>query len=418
MKQILLLICLCVMGRLNGQNEKRDSLNSLYPYLELDQNILLFPGDTLRWQRLFQEMNRMKQGEPRQFQVMHLGGSHVQGGSLSRQIRHRLAELVADSSGGQPGFFFPYALAGTNSPAEIRSLSESEWTGARSVKRGQPGPFGLAALNARNTLPNESIDISYKDANHPAAVYQSVRIYGRSIYDQIHLEPLGPDCPEKMTTDSLQGFEEWCYNADQDMVSFRLLHQNPSVSDTFIIQGIQYLPDAPGLVFHQVGANGASLLTTLRCEGLADQLHLVNSDLVIFGIGINDAHMPTSEFMADRFIARYDSLMTLFRAANPQVLFLFLTNNDSYYKRRTNKNGPVVREAMLQLAKQWDAAVWDQFTVMGGLGSVQKWSKDGLAKKDRLHFTRTGYTLAADLFGDAMEEAFLRFNPSTQNHCP
>lgn len=418
MKQILLMICLCATGLLLAQNEKRDSLQDLYPYLDLDQNELLFPGDTIRWQRLFQQMHSLRLGEPRQFQVMHIGGSHVQGGSLSRQIRHRIAALVNDDSGGQPGFFFPYSLANTNCPHEIQVQSDHQWQGARSAKRDHPGPFGLAGLNARTDRAFETVDVSYKDALQPAARFHTIRIFGHSLHNNMTIEPVGRDCPATHTMDSSHQMLEWCYEINQDQASFRIMPDSVSTKDTFMIQGVQYLSDRPGLVFHQVGANGASLLTTLRCQDLEKQLFWVTPDLVILGIGINDAHMPTSEFRADRFMARYDSLLTLFRQANPEVLFLFLTNNDSYYKKRPNKNGLVVREAMLELAKKWNAAVWDQFTVMGGLGSVQKWSKDGLAKKDRLHFTRSGYTLTADLFADAMEDAFLRFNLSAENHCP
>ncbi|MCF8238332.1 MAG: hypothetical protein K9I85_09280 [Saprospiraceae bacterium] len=418
MKHFLLICCLLTAGLLNGQSAIKDSLGALYPFLDLGQNHLFFPGDTLPWKKLFRQMNRLRQGEARQFQVMHLGGSHVQGGSLSRQIRHRIAALIADSTGGQPGFFFPYTLANTNCPQEIRIVADHEWQGARSAKRDQPGPFGLAGLNARTPQLFETVDVSYQDAHQPLSRFHTVRIFGQSLHQQMVLEPISPDCPATVMMDSIHHFQEWCYDQDQDRMSFRIMPVGISAPDTFILQGIQYITDHPGLVFHQVGANGASLLTTLRCEGFGDQLFQVTSDLVIFGIGVNDAHMPTQEFKADRFMTRYDSLMTLFRKANPQVLFLFLTNNDTYYKRRPNKNGPEVREAMLLLARKWDAAVWDQFTVMGGLGSVQKWTRARLAKKDRLHFTREGYTLAADLFGDALEEAFYRFNPSTQIHCP
>lgn len=409
MSRMWLIVCLCFGGWLQAQTPECDSLKKVYPFLRLDQNALVFPGDTIRWVRFFRQIDQMRQGELQQLQVMHLGGSHVQGGSLSRRIRHRLADLVADSSGGQPGFFFPYPLAGTNSPSEIQSLSEGEWTGARSVKRGQPGPFGLAALNARSGQPNRVIDITYRDGKRPPARYQSVRIYGQSMHQQMDLEPLGWQCPDNMMMDSIRGVYEWCYDTNQDIVSFRLTNQNPDKPDTFIIQGIQYIQDSPGLVFHQVGANGVSLPATLRCEGLAEQLMHVRPDLVILGIGVNDAHIPTSEFRTDRFISRYDSLLTLFRQANPQVLFIFLTNNDTYYRRRPNKNGLEVREAMFQLAQKWDAGVWDQFTVMGGLGSIHSWWKNGLAKKDRLHFTAKGYTLVADLFADAVDTAYVRF---------
>ncbi len=418
MKQILLICGLCVAGLLYGQSDRNDSLSTLYPFLNLEANQLHFPGDTTPWKQLFHEMGLLRQGEARQFHVMHLGGSHVQGGSLSRQIRRRIAAMVADSTGGQPGFFFPYPLANTNCPGEIRVSSDHEWLGARSVKRDHPGPFGLAALNARTHQPYGTVDLAYQDALQPASRYHTIRIFGQSLHQQMVLEPIGWDCPETMTVDTLSHFQEWCYDHHQDRLAFRIIPLDPTARDTFILQGVQYLSDRPGLVFHQVGANGASLLTTLRCEGLGDQLYQATTDLVIFGIGVNDAHMPTDEFRADRFKARYDSLMTLFRAANPQVRFLFLTNNDTYYKRRPNKNGPVVREAMFELAAKWDGAIWDQFTVMGGLGSVQQWSKAGLAKKDRLHFTREGYTLAADLFGDALEAALHRFDPSLQIQCP
>ena len=187
MKQLLLLMCLCTTGLLLAQNDERDSLKAVYPFLDLDQNELLFPGDTTRWQRLFQQMNSIRKGEVRQFQVMHIGGSHVQGGSLSRQIRHRLAALVNDSSGGQPGFFFPYSLANTNSPQEILVLSDHEWQGARSAKRDHPGPFGLAALNARTHQAYESVDLSYKDALQPMARFHTIRIFGHSLHNGMNL---------------------------------------------------------------------------------------------------------------------------------------------------------------------------------------------------------------------------------------
>ncbi|MBK7342507.1 MAG: hypothetical protein IPJ06_05005 [Saprospiraceae bacterium] len=140
MSRMWLIVCLCFGGWLHAQTPECDSLKEIYPFLRLDQNTLVFPGDTIRWVRFFRQIDRMRQGERQQLQVMHLGGSHVQGGSLSRQIRHRLAALVADSSGGQPGFFFPYTLAGTNSPREIQSLSEGEWTGSPQCETRTTGP--------------------------------------------------------------------------------------------------------------------------------------------------------------------------------------------------------------------------------------------------------------------------------------
>ena len=56
---------------------------------------------------------------------------------------------------------------------------------------------------------------------------------------------------------------------------------------------------------------------------------------------------------------------------------------------------------MFKLAEATQGAVWDQFNIMGGLGSMAKWQAKGLAQKDRVHFTVSGYNLIGDLFYNA-----------------
>ena len=61
-----------------------------------------------------------------------------------------------------------------------------------------------------------------------------------------------------------------------------------------------------------------------------------------------------------------------------------------------------VREQMLLLAKKYNAAFWDMFQVMGGLGSIYQWQQAGLAKKDKIHLTTEGYKLMGDLMFSAI----------------
>ena len=46
--------------------------------------------------------------------------------------------------------------------------------------------------------------------------------------------------------------------------------------------------------------------------------------------------------------------------------------------------------------------LWDLFNIMGGLESMMRWEEEGLAKKDKIHFTNKGYTLIGDLFFNAL----------------
>ena len=56
---------------------------------------------------------------------------------------------------------------------------------------------------------------------------------------------------------------------------------------------------------------------------------------------------------------------------------------------------------------EYEAAVWDQFDIMGGLRSMQKWQNEGLAQRDKVHFTKDGYILIGDLLFNALIERYI-----------
>jgi lysophospholipase L1-like esterase len=83
-----------------------------------------------------------------------------------------------------------------------------------------------------------------------------------------------------------------------------------------------------------------------------------------------------------------------------------VTNNDTYYQKKyPNKNAIAVQEVMFKLAKKYDGAVFDLFEVMGGLGSINDWERASLAASDRVHLSRKGYELQADLMTYAFQKA-------------
>ena len=132
-------------------------------------------------------------------------------------------------------------------------------------------------------------------------------------------------------------------------------------------------------------------------------------DLVIFAIGINDANVDV--FNDKIFREDYDKLIQRIRKVSPKTAFIFETNNDSYRKVRKRKyvqhpNGEVARKSFFMLADKHKAGVWDKFSIMGGLGSMAKWEKADLAKKDKVHFKTAGYQLLGDMFYKALIQAY------------
>ena len=93
-----------------------------------------------------------------------------------------------------------------------------------------------------------------------------------------------------------------------------------------------------------------------------------------------------------------------------------MTNNDSYYKRRVpNEHALDVSAQMQKLSKRHNAAYWDLFGTMGGLNSIVLWQEHGLAKSDKIHFTKAGYKLNSDLLFWAIWEEYEKHLKSLRN---
>ena len=187
-----------------------------------------------------------------------------------------------------------------------------------------------------------------------------------------------------------------------------------SMPGDFTLQGVLLENGMSGISVHGVGVNGASVPSYLRCDDFERDLNLIHPDLIIFGIGINDA--AEANFEKETFKRNYDDLIRIIHRVNPDCALLFMSNNDSYKrvkgkKKRVryevNTNGSIVEQACLEMGKKYNAAVWDQFDIMGGLRSMQDWEKAGLAQKDKVHFTSDGYKLLGDLLYNALIESYL-----------
>ena len=180
--------------------------------------------------------------------------------------------------------------------------------------------------------------------------------------------------------------------------------------EDFTVTGIYLGNRRSGITYHSIGVNGAALPDYLdKCPHFTQDLRLLRPDLVVFGIGINDA--SGTNFDTAQFRLNYLRLVDSIRSVNPDCAFLFITNNDSFRKvrRRTynvNRNGLLAREVFYRLAEETGGVLWDQFEVMGGLKSMDQWRLAKLAQRDRVHFTRAGYELVADLLTNAIFESY------------
>ena len=384
------------------------------PFAHLDRNRILYPGDSLTMERFFQKMDSVVFFGKGNVNIIHIGGSHVQAGTFTQQFRDNLLSIAPDLVGGQ-SFVFPFTIGKTNNPVYYQVSYTGVWDYSRNAwVRETDKRMGLAGAAVTTSDPKASVTLISKPRNctaqTPEFKFNKVSILGFS--DNENTMPV-IDFRGKI----LQG----TFNEEQSAYIFQLPDftdtlniQFESIQDEFTLTGILLENGLPGISVHGIGVNGASLPSYLRCDDFERDLALVKPDLVVFGIGINDA--AGQDFSKETFKTNYKELISIIRNVNPDCALLFVTNNDSYksirirrrtYRYEVNPNGALVEEAFMELGKELNAAVWDQFDIMGGLRSMQDWEKAGLAQADKIHFTNQGYKLIGDLLYNALIDRYI-----------
>ena len=362
-------------------------------------NRLWMPAGDSALNPFFRSLDQLVFEGNRSVNVVHMGGSHVQAGILSDALRAHL-QAWAPGLEGERGFLFPFALAGSNNPASYGVRYGGIWKGQRCAVPQHKGPWGVSGIRAVTQDPAAWFALFGK--SQPFA-YRVARVFYRTA-DTSYAPEFWPQ-PDSVVVRTDLGAVEAHYSTDQDTVRVRLRKTAPE-QRFFSLEGVQLIRDSVGLKYHAIGVNGAATHSYLKSDRAAQQWPALAPDLVIFGIGINDAHVPYGNFDTVAYRIRYEAIMAQIRAVNPSCSFVFLTNNDCLYNGSANRHTPLVVETMYRLARRNHAAVWDFHALMGGQTSIYSWIRLGLANRDGIHLTKEGYILQARWLDEALEAAY------------
>lgn len=358
--------------------------------IRLGQNRLDFPGSRERFDSL---LCRLRDSE-KHLNILHIGGSHVQAGILSNRLREHFDAAR--------GLLFPWKAIGTNAPADYSLIPSGIWGKSRCTESAPTERLGMsgAAAITSDSLATLRLELPAKYA------FSRLRIIGEG---EGAAEPyLVLDNGDTIMAERSGG--DFLFLLDRPDSLCTIAMSGVGDSARFVFRGIWPESGQQRIVYTESGVNGASVPSWLRCELLEEELsRICPPDLVIMGIGINDANVLPARFDAEAFKASYRRLMDELRRVNPNVCFLFITNNDCWLRvgrqRRTyNRNTQKVEQAMMELAGECDGAVWNQFRIMGGYGSSGRWVNARLMNRDHIHFLRPGYELLADLLYNAITD--------------
>jgi len=372
-------------------------------YIHLDRSSLSFPGEMKYANTLYKKMEDLLFWGEGNVNVVHFGGSHIQADIYSNRMRQLLGSYAPNQQGAR-GLVFPFRIAKTNGPYDYKVDYQGNWDKVRNVDRTLDTKLGVSGISVFTADTAATVQIAFDRTKNLPHTFRRIKVLHEADSLSFQLQWLGRDTNAVIHHDSAAGYSIIELFTTTDTLEFGFI-KTDSLQERFILYGLYLENDESGITYNSIGVNGASTGSYLKCELFEEQMHVLQPDIVFFGIGINDAH--GGNFTKASFIQNYDSIIAQIKRVNPNTFFVFLTNNDSYgYNKRLNTNGVIVQEAMYDLAKKYDGAVWDLFAVMGGLKSANIWMARGLLKKDRIHFTFDGYYLVGDLLFNALMEGY------------
>lgn len=163
-----------------------------------------------------------------------------------------------------------------------------------------------------------------------------------------------------------------------------------------------------GIYFNIYGNVGKSFPFFTSSSFFMTQLEAANPDLAVITLGTNDAFAP--KFDSLLFYNNAKELITALKRSNPKVNIILTIPSESYIKRKTiNANIEVVKNAIILLAEQEKVCAWDFYDIMAYDDKMNNWVVSGLATNDKVHFTKQGYTLMADLLYVAIMKEYESF---------
>ena len=340
-----------------------------------------------------------KTGEGR-INIVQIGGSHIQAGNFSGQIRTRLQQMNGEMNAGF-GFMFPYRMARTNSPYGYHIRFTGNWQTCRNVETRKTCTLGVGGIAATTTAETAELTILLEKENTLDYSFNKIKVFFDAPDSVYSVSVDSASVKKVIKTDDYFEFE---LNQLTDSLNLKI-SKPAGVSGSFTLYGIVSESAPNGILYHSIGINGAQVPSFLRCDLFEQQLAALKPDLVILGLGINDAY--SKKFSPEVYEENYTELIAGIRRAAPETAIIFITNNDSYlYRRYINKNGQKVEQSLLKLGAKINAGVWNMYEVMGGMNSVVLWEKNNLALRDKVHFTREGYLLLGDLFFNALMQNF------------
>lgn len=396
LRPILLFVFFAAVLTANAQLPVTDQqLQQRYPFIRAVFNrIPVYPALDSFYEKLWQ----LKQNRSGQVSVVLIGDSHTQPGYQSAAVRQALQSYFGN---GGRGLIFPYQLAQSNSPDDIRSNTTSGyWLFNRLAHPEIDLPYGISGFGISSGQDPASLQIQLRDTD-PG---NQLQLFTDSLHQNLWSYVAGTDTVP-LIRDSLFPWKTILQPITGDSGSFILTGSGSSARKS--LYGVVLSSMESGVVVHNIGVNGARYDHFNNASLFWQQLPSLQADLYIVSLGTNEAQART--FSETAFRTQVSLFLQKLKIVSPQAAVIICTAPDSYKGRYSNKVLQQLNQSLTRYCTEQRLPVWDLYRITGAYGSAGSWLRRKMMNRDRIHYTAEGYRIMGNLLLSALARGYNSF---------
>jgi lysophospholipase L1-like esterase len=344
--------------------------------------------------------------------ILHLGDSHIMIGNFTNEIRRLLDSALGVQS---YGWVFPNQIGKYNTFYTNSRVILGKTGFANNLQKEINYLNGITGQSIQFLDQKTEIEFSLKNIPEKFLYFNTLKIlyqgdstinFTVSVYDSTskNIQLIDTISTARGLTYHFANNEkstEFIFN--KPVNKLKLSVEKKDSSNLFNLLGF-YLENKKnkGVIYNSLGVGGSSLYSITNNNSLLiNDINHYQPDLIIISFGSNDAY--NKSFDSVKYRTKLESLIDSIIVQQPTISILLTSPPDSRSKNREPVCIDKIQEVFLKISEsRSNVAYWDLRTIMGGKNSVLNWLKYKLAATDKLHYTKAGYNLQAELLIKAL----------------
>lgn len=392
----------------NNDKEWQPAQPAHYAFVHYDENVISNPKAL---DSFFYKLQMVRHSKGGRVNIIHIGDSHTQADGATSVMRAGMQDFFGNAG---RGLVFPYQIANSNAPHDIRSSSSGAvWKSNRLTFPDKPIQTGISGYGIHSANPNATVNIGLKDMDGKQERFNRMVFFLCNDNVCYRMTDSNIASPITFNTTGNAADNSFTVNTDSMITGFQLAKVSSPNPVDYSFYGVSLeIRDSPGIIYHSIGVNGARYDQFLQNQLFWSQLKSLQGDLFVVSLGTNEAqNMAVNE---QGLSAICDSFIHMIHQIAPHAVVLITTPAASYFrKKKPNKSMQNVADALKHSATRSNVSYWDLLHITSGVAGAAMWKKADLISHDLVHYNNAGYQLQGLLLLNAVAKGY---NNYEKNH--